>query len=73
MGFLKSRVGTRREMGPRNVLIMGLVRSLLSMSFLSVYYTIPRDNFLEFLRQVLLQMHLKLFVIVGFWIKLYFA
>ena len=44
MGFLKRWVGTQREVGPRNVLIMGLVRCLLSMSFLSVHHTIPRNK-----------------------------
>ena len=31
--------------GLRNVLIVGLVRSLLSMLFLSAHHMIPRDNF----------------------------
>ena len=41
MEFLKSWVGTQRKVGPRNVLIVGLVRSLLSMSFLSLHHAIP--------------------------------
>ena len=53
--FLKFRSGTRglfeelgrhaKGVGLRNVLIVGLVRSLLSMFFLSVHHTIPRDKF----------------------------
>ena len=46
MGFLKSWVGTRREVGPRNVLIVGHLRSLLSMSFLSVHNMIPKNKIL---------------------------
>ena len=44
MGFLRSWVGMLKGVGLRNVLIVGLVRSLLSMSFLSVHHMIPRDK-----------------------------
>ena len=45
MGFLSNWVGILRGVGLRNVLIVGLVRSMLSMFFLSVHNTIPRYNF----------------------------
>ena len=35
--------------GPRNVITMGLVRSLLSIFCLSVHHTIPRNRFLQVL------------------------
>ena len=35
MGFLKSWVDSQKEAGPRDVLIVGFVRSLLSMSVVS--------------------------------------
>ena len=41
-------------MGHRNVLIMGFVKSWLSMLFLNVHHMIPKDNFLDSLKQVLL-------------------
>ena len=44
MAFLKCWVRTQREMGPRNVLIVGLVKSLWNMSFLNVYHINPRDK-----------------------------
>ena len=44
MGFLRNCVGMLRGVDLRNVLIVGLVRSLLSMFFLSVHHTIPRDK-----------------------------
>ena len=44
MGFLRNWVGMPRGVGLRNVLVVGLVKSLLSMSFLSVHHTIPRDK-----------------------------
>ena len=44
MGFLRNSVGMLRGLGLRNVLIVGLVKSLLSMFFLSVHHTIPRDK-----------------------------
>ena len=33
----------------RSVLIVGLVRSLLSMFFLSMYHMIPKDKFLDYI------------------------
>ena len=44
-GLLTNWVGMLRGVGLRNVLIVGLVRSLSSMLFLSVHRTIPRDKF----------------------------
>ena len=41
MAFLRNWVGMLRGVGLRNVLIVGLVRSLLSMFVLSVHHTIP--------------------------------
>ena len=43
MGFLKSRVGMLIKEGHRNVLIVGLVRSQLSMFFSSVNHMISKD------------------------------
>ena len=43
--FLRSWIGMLRGVGLRNVLIVGLVRSSLGMSFLSVHYTIPGNKF----------------------------
>ena len=45
MGFLRNWVGMLRGVGLRNVLIVGLVRSLFSMFFLSGHHTIPGDKF----------------------------
>ena len=36
-----------KGVSPKNVVIVGFVRSLLSMLYLSVHHVIPRDNFLE--------------------------
>ena len=38
--------------GLRNALLVGLVRSLLSMFFLSVDHTIPRDRFFDYMKQI---------------------
>ena len=38
--------------GYRSVVIVGLVRSQLSMSFLSVNHMIPRETFLDYLKHV---------------------
>ena len=53
MGFLKNWVGMLRGVGLRNVLILGLVRSLSSMFFLSVHHTIHKEKFLDYMKQVL--------------------
>ena len=44
MDFLRSWVGMLKGLGLRNVLIVGLMKSLLSMFFLSVHCMIPRDK-----------------------------
>ena len=44
-GLLRSWVGMLKGASLRNVLIVGLVRSLLSMFFLRVHHMIPRHNF----------------------------
>ena len=44
MNFLRNEVGMLRGVGLRNVLILGFVRSLLSMFFLSVHHAIPGDK-----------------------------
>ena len=41
MDFLRSWVGIPKGVGFRTVLIVGLVRNLLNMFFLSVHHTIP--------------------------------
>ena len=45
MGCLRNWVGMLVGMGLRNVVIVGPVKSWLSMYFLNVHYTIPKDNF----------------------------
>ena len=45
MGCLRSWVGILIGVGHGCVLIVGLVRSHLSMFFLSFHHMIPRDNF----------------------------
>ena len=44
MGFLRNWAGVLSRVGLRNVLVVGLVRSLVSMSSLSVHHTIPREK-----------------------------
>ena len=57
MDFLRRLVGMLigLHVGLRNVLIVGLARSLLSMLFLNVLHTIPmqKRNFVDYLKQVL--------------------
>ena len=54
MDFLRSWVGTLKGVGPKNVIIVGLVRSPLRMYFLSMHHMIPRDKiFLDYTRQIL--------------------
>ena len=74
MGFLRNWVGMLRGVGLRNVLIVGLVRSLLSMFFLSVHHTIPRDKIFWTIRsKFLFPKHLKLLFTAAFSIKLCFV
>ena len=47
MGFLRNWVGMLRGVGPRNVLIVGLVRSLLNMSY---FECAPYDLYMYILR-----------------------
>ena len=44
MDFSRSWASMLSEVGHRNVLIVGLVRSLLSVLFLSVHHMIPKDK-----------------------------
>ena len=53
MGCLRNWVSMLVGMGLRNAIIVGPVKSRLSMYFLNVHRTIPRDNFND-LKQVLL-------------------
>ena len=55
----------------RSVLFVGLARSQLNMFFLSVHHTIPRDKFLDYLKQLPSQKPPKLLFITVFSMKLY--
>ena len=66
MGFLRSWVGMVREVGPRNVLIVGFVGSLLSTFFLNVQHAITGDKFFGlFGGKFLLWLHWKFIVMVA--------
>ena len=51
MDFLRSWIGMLIGVGLRNVLIVRLVRSLLSMLFLSLHGTIPKNKILDYIKQ----------------------
>ena len=53
MDFVRNWVGLLKRVSLRNVLNVGFVKSLLSMFFLSVDHTIPRDKFLDYMKQIL--------------------
>ena len=61
MGCLRNWVGMPIRVGYRSVLIVGLVRNQLSMFCLSVVNMIPRENFFDYLKQVLLPDALEAF------------
>ena len=63
-----------KGVGLRNVLIVGLVMSALSMFFLSVHHMIPRDKILgNILTKSLLWKHVKLSITAAFLIRLCFV
>ena len=67
MDFMRSWVDMLRGVGLRNVIFVGLVRSLLSIFFLSVRHMIPKDkNFLTIRSKSLLQKHSKLSIAAAF-------
>ena len=49
MGCLRNWVGILMGMGLKNVVIVGHVRSQLSMYFLNVHHTIPKDKIFRLL------------------------
>ena len=52
--FLFEELGRyAKGVGQRSLLIVGLVRSQLSMFFSNVHHTIPRDCFRDYLKEVL--------------------
>ena len=54
MGCSRNWVGVLVGMDLRNGVTVGPVRSRLNMYFLNVHHTIPKDKFLDYLKQVLL-------------------
>ena len=63
MGFSRNWEGMLRGVGLGNALIVGLVKSLLSMFFLSVHHTIHRDKtFLDYMKQVLTPVAFEAFI-----------
>ena len=61
------------RVGHRSVLIVGLVRNHLNMFFLSVHHTIPKDNFLDYVKLALLPDAFKALPCSNFSIKLHFV
>ena len=53
MAFLRIWVGMLREVGQRRDIIVMLVRSQLSVFWLSMCHTIPKDSFLHYLKKIL--------------------
>ena len=58
-----------REVSLRSVLIVGLVRRVFSMFFLSVYHTIPRDKIFGLSEAVLTPDAFRAFTMVAFMIN----
>ena len=53
MRCLRNWLGMLIRVGYRSVLTVGLVRNQLSMFCFSVVHMIPRDNFFDYLKQIL--------------------
>ena len=70
-GLWRIWVGMLIGVGHRNVLIVGLVRSWLSMFFLSVHRMITRDNFWTTSSKFLIQILLILLFVIAFLTKLF--
>ena len=75
MGVLKRWVGMLNwGVGPRSILMIGFVRSLWNVLFMSVHHNSFRiSDFCNFWDNLLLWMHLNFFIMVGFLRKLRFS
>ena len=57
----------------RSTVIVGIVRSRLSLFFSNVHHMIPETNFLEYLKKVLPPDDFEAYLVAAFRIKLHFV